>query len=313
MNMAGSAALAGISVMTMMTTNRDDGSGFLWLDKPGIVIRAPHHLSPARPIPLKVDVEADMRTDDALGGNLSQHVSLVLVRQDRPGVFLGGVYNLHELGYPEDLGLGDDRSSVGLGRESADPHPKRDPRDTSGEMVESMFGHGFVDRGSGRYFLLGGFAKWWAAPQTIHVSDPGGPAPGDERPVPVAATAVAPALVPSSRPTLEIGELGGRHFLRVKLPPPAPAAHASSPAKGAKPFFTIVGFHLQTHGGAVGRVFTPQLPGSISGGIESTVSFASFDRDRMNRREISGSWVFLLFVGDQVSEPLTVKLSKADY
>ena len=315
--MAVSAALAAISVMTMMTTNQGDGSDVLWLDKPGIVIRAPHHLSPARPIPLKIDVEAGMHTDDELGGNLIQAVSLVLVRQDRPGVFLGGAYNLHEIGYPEDFGLGDDRSSVlGLEHELPDPHPKHDPRDTSGEMVESMFGHGFVDRGSGRYFLLGGFAKWWAAPQTIHISDPAGPAPVDQRPVFVAAAAVAPPFVPPARPMLEIGELGGRHFLRVILPPSAPA-HGSPPAKAAKPFFTIVGFHLQNRGGSVAGVFTPQLAtGSTAGAIESTVSFkafASFDPGRMNRREIPGSWVFLLFAGDQVSEPLTVTLSKSDY
>jgi hypothetical protein len=300
-----SAALAGISVMTMMTTNHGDDPDFLWLDKPGIVIRAPHHLSPARAIPLKIDVEADMHTEGALGGFLIEAVWLVLVRQDRPGVFFSGAYNPHEIGYPEDRGAG---------MASSSPPPPRDPRDSSGQMVEYNLGHGFVDRGSGRYFLLGSFAKWWAAPQMIHISDPGGPAPVDERPVPVAATAVAPPFVPPSQPILEIGELGGRHFLRVKLPPPAPAAHPSSAAKGVKPFFTIVGFHLQNHGGAVGRVFTPHVPaGATPGAIEATISFASFDRDRMNRREISGNWAFLLFNGDQASEPLTVTLAKSDY
>lgn len=298
------AALAGISVMTMMTTNQGDDPDVLWLDKPGIVIRAPHHLSPARAIPLKVDVEADTHTDGALRGNLMSAVLLVLVRQDRPGIFVAGAYNPHEIGEAEDLGPGDDRSSQ-------PPRPQRDPRDTSGQMVESDFGHGFVDRGSGRYFLLGGFSKWWAAPQVIHVSDPSGPAPVTDRPVPIAATALAPPFVPPSRPILEIGELGGRHFLRVRLPPPAP--HASSPAKGVKPFFTIVGFHLQTEGSAVGRVFTPQVPaGASPGAIEATVSFASLDRDRMSRHEIPGTWTFLLFHGDQVSEPLTVILARSD-
>jgi hypothetical protein len=300
------AALAGLSVMTTMMTNPGEVPDFLGLDNPGIVIRAPHHLSPARAIPLKVAVEADMRTDEALRGFLIPAVRLVLVRQDRPGIFFDGAYDPHLSGYPEDLGLGDDSSSPG-------PPEPRDSRDTTGDMVEHELGHGVVDRGSGRYFLLGKFAKWWAPPQTIHISDPRGPAPADRRPVPVAATSVTPPFVAPSRPTLEISELGGRHFLRVTLPPPAPALHASSPEKGAKPFFTIVGFHLQTHGGAVGRVFTPQVPASTTSAIESTVSFASFDRDHMNRREISGPWVFLLFSGDQVSEPLTVTLTKSDY
>lgn len=299
------AALARILVMTTMMTDPGDDTDFLWLDKPGIVIRAPHHLSPARAIPLKIDVEADVRTDDALGGSLIDAVSLVLVRQDRPGVFSSAAYNPHEIGYPEERGVG---------RASSSPPPHRDSRDSSGQMVEYNLGHGVVDRGSGRYFLLGGFAKWWAAPQVIHISDPDGPAPVDDRPVPVAATAIAPPFVPPSRPILELGELVGRHFLRVKLPPAARGAHAAPAEKAGRPFFTIVGFHLQNHGGTVGRVFTPQVPaGSASAGIEATVSFVSLDRDRMNRREISGNWVFLLFNGDQASEPLTVTLTKSNY
>ena len=296
------AVLAGISVTTMMTTRAGRASDFLELDKPGIAIRAPRDLSPARAIPLKISVEADMPTDDALHGFLIGAVSLALVRQDRPGVLLGAAYDPHQIGYPEDHLLDDAAGSH-------EPPPKRDPRDTSGEMIEFQLGHGFVDRGSGRYFLLGGFAKWWTAPQLIHVSDPGGPAPVGDRPLPVAASAIPPPFVPPSRPILEIGELGGRRFLRVRLP------HAGSRAKTAvKPFFTIVGFHLQTHGGSVARVFTPQAAaGTTAGAIEATVSFASFGRERLNRREIPGHWVFLLFHDDQVSEPLDVTLAKTDY
>jgi hypothetical protein len=64
-------------------------------------------------------------------------------------------------------------------------------------------------------------------------------------------------------------------------------------------------------------VFTPQIAsGAPPGAIEATVSFASFasfDRGRMNRREIPGHWVFLLFYDDQVSDPLNVTLAKTDY
>jgi len=173
-----------------------------------------------------------------------------------------------------------------------------------------------VSQGSGRYFLLGGFAKWWAAPQVIRISDPAGPAPVADRPLPVAAIALAPPFVPPSRPILELGELGGRRFLRVRLPAPA-AAHGTGPATVARPFFTIVGFHLQNRGGSAGGVFTPQATvGPRPGAIEATVSFAafsSFDPARMNRRQIPGHWVFLLFHDDQVSDPLEVTLSKTDY
>jgi hypothetical protein len=335
MTMTMYARLAGILVMTMMTNNEnDDQPDVVWLDGPGISIRAPHHLSSAHAIPLKIDFEADMRTDDALGGFLLGAVSLALVRQDRPGILLGAAYNPHQFGYPNESGFGIESSSDSpsvLGVPSESPHssrPRRDPRDTTGSMVEYQFGRGVVDRGSGRYFLLGGFAKWWVAPQVIRISDPRGPAPVADRPVPVAAAALAPPRVPPSRPILELGELGGRRFLRVMLPPSAPtptptstpALHAAPPAKAAKaarPFFTIVGFHLQNHGGSVGGVFTPKISaGPTPSAIEATVSFASFapfDSARMNRREIPGAWVFLLFHDDQVSGPLNVTLAKSDY
>ena len=196
-----------------------------------------------------------------------------------------------------------------------DAGPARDPRDTIGQAAEYQIGHRVVDRGNGRYFLLGGFAKWWCAPQTIQISDSDGPAPADDRLLPVAATTLALRVVPPSQPILEIGKLGGRRFLRATLPPPV-AAHAASAVKAAKPFFTIVGFHLQTQGGAVGGVFTPQIAAGTPGAIDATVSFAacaSFDRGRMNRRVIAGHWVFLLFYDDQVSEPLNVTLAQTDY
>jgi len=300
--------LAGTLVLTMMMTGDDDvHAKEIWFDQPGIVIQAPHHLSEARAIPLTIDVGADPRTENALGGFLVGAVSLVLVRQDRPGVFLDAAYNPHERGYPpENFGVGDNSS----------PSRHEDPRNIDGETIEYQFAGRVVSQGSGRYFLLGGFAKWWAAPQVIHISDPAGPAPIDERPHPVAATALGPPFVSPSRPILEIGQLGGRRFLRVKLPPPA-AAHAASSAKAAKPFFTIVGLHLQNTGGSVGGVFTPQMAaGTTPGAIEATVSFAaftSFDPGRMNRRTIPGNWVFLLFYDDQVSEPLSVSLAKTDY
>lgn len=305
------AALAAISVMTMMmTTNQGGVPDALSLDKPGIVIRAPHDLSPAGVIPLKIDVEADMRTDDALRGFLIEAVSLALVRQDRPGVFLDAAYNPHQIGYPLEA-IGEDGVAYHV-----PAVPLGDPRDTTGRMVEYDLGQGFVDRGSGRYFLLGGFAKWWAAPQVISIRDLSGPAPADQRPLPVAAVAIPPSAVPPTTPILAIGKLGGRRFLRVKLPP-TEGGHAAQPAKGEKPFFTIVGFHLQTHGGSVGGVFAPQIAaGTTPVGIEATVSFASFasfDRARMNRREIPGHWVFLLFYDDQVSEPINVTLAKTDY
>lgn len=131
----------------------------------------------------------------------------------------------------------------------------------------------------------------------------------------MAASPVGPPFIPPSQPILELGELGGRRFLRVKLPAPA-AAHAAAIAKATKPFFTIVGLHLQNAGGSVGGVFTPQIAAGTPVAIEATVSFASFtafDPGRMNRREIPGHWVFLLFHDDQVSEPLSVTLSKTDY
>lgn len=319
------ATLAGISVMAMMKTNDSDDPDSPWLDKPGIVLRAPHHLSPARAIPLKIDVEADTHTDDALRGFLVGAISLVLVRQDRPGILIGAAYNPHQIGYPpEHFGLSDAPSSaLGLSSDSSDsPRERPDPRNTSGETIEYQLGAGVVDRGSGRYFLLGGFAKWWAAPQVIHISDPAGPAPVEDRPLPVAATVLAPPWVPPLQPVLEIGELGGRRFLRVVLPPPPPSAaasahagsHAAKPiATPAKPFFTIVGFHLKNTGGAAGAVFAPKVPaGAESGAIEATVSFASFHSDDLVRRTIAGAWAFLLFYGDQVSQPLNVTLVKTD-
>jgi hypothetical protein len=300
--------VAGMLVLTMMTTNDEAQAKDVWLDQPGIVIQAPRHMSEARAIPLTIDVGADPRTDEALGGFLVGAVSLVLVRQDRPGIFLAAAYDPHQSGYPPE--------DFGVGRDSSRTSEHADPRNVLGETIEYKFGYRFVDRGSGRYFLLGGFAKWWAAPQLIRVSDPAGPAPVDERPHPVAANALAPPFVPPSRPMLELGALGGRQFLRVKLPAPA-AAHTAAPAKTAKPFFTIVGLHLQNTGGSVGGVFTPQIAsGAPPGAIEATVSFASFasfDRGRMNRREIPGHWVFLLFYDDQVSDPLNVTLAKTDY
>ena len=60
MTTATCAALAGISVMTMMTTDQWNVPDAIWLDRPGIVIRAPHDVSPAGAIPLKIDVEADL-------------------------------------------------------------------------------------------------------------------------------------------------------------------------------------------------------------------------------------------------------------
>jgi len=299
--------LAGVLVLTMMTTNEDNAQAKdVWLDRPGIVIQAPHHLSQARAIPLTIDVGADPRTEDALEGFLVGAVSLALVRQDRPGVFLDAAYNPHQRGYPpENFGVGDNSS----------PSRHEDPRNIDGETIEYQFGGRVVSQGSGRYFLLGGFAKWWAAPQVIHISDPAGPAPVQDRPRPVAAAPVGPPFIPPSRPILELGELGGRRFLRVKLPAPA-ATHVAATAKTTKPFFTIVGLHLQNTGGSVGGVFTPQIAAGTPVAIEATVSFASFtafDPGRMNRREIPGHWVFLLFHDDQVSEPLNVTLSKADY
>ena len=304
-------ALAGMLVLTMMTTN-DEGAQAkeVWLDRPGIVIQAPHHLSEARAIPLTIDVGADPPTDAALRGFLVGAVSLVLVRQDHPGLLLDAAYDPHQLGYPpENFGGAGDAPTFASSEHA-------DPRNVLGETIRYDFGARFVDRGSGRYLLLGAFAKWWAAPQAIRISDPAGPAPVDQPPFPVAAVALAPPFVPPSRPILEIGQLGGRRFLRVTLPPQG-AAHGASPAKGAKPFFTIVGFHLQNRGGSVGGVFTPQIAaGTTPGAIEATVSFAAFapfDRARMNRREIPGHWVFLLFYDDQVSEPLNVTLAKTDY
>jgi hypothetical protein len=293
-------------VLMMMTTNDDAQAKDVWLDRPGIVIQAPHHLSQARAIPLTIDVGADPHTEHALQGFLVGAVSLALVRQDRPGVFLDAAYNPHQLGNPpENIGVG------------AGPSPSRheEPRDNHGETIQYEHGARVVSQGSGRYFLLGGFAKWWCAPQMIHISDPAGPAPVADRPLPVAASAIGPPFVPTSRPILELGELGGRRFLRVSLPAPV-AAHAAAPTKTAKPFFTIVGLHLQNTGGSVGGVFTPRIAAGARGAIEATVSFASFasfDRARMNRREIPGNWVFLLFHDDQVSEPLNVTLAKTDY
>jgi hypothetical protein len=297
--------LVGMLVMTMMMMTNDDDlqAKEVWLDRPGIVIQAPHHLTRARAIPLTIDVGADPRTDDALGGFLVGAVALALVRQDRPGVFLNAAYNPHQIGYPpENFGFGDDSPPASV---SSAEHS--DPRDILGETIEYQLGGGVVDRGSGRYFLLGGFAKWWAKPQVIRISDPAGPAPVDHRPLPVAATILGAPWMPPSQPALELGELGGRRFLRVKLPP----------AKAAKPFFTIVGFHLQNHGGSVGGVFTPQVSaGATPGALEATVSLpsiTSFDSGRMNRREIPGNWVFLLFYDEHVSEPLNVTLGKTDY
>src|SRR5882672_1614306 len=103
--------LVGILVMTMTTNDEDAQPKEVWLDRPGIVIQAPHHLSPARAIPLTIDFGADPRTDDALRGFPVGAVSLVLVRQDRPGVFLGAAYNPHQIGYPpENFGIGDHSS-----------------------------------------------------------------------------------------------------------------------------------------------------------------------------------------------------------
>jgi hypothetical protein len=303
-------AIAAISVITMMTTRPGDAPDTLSLDAPGIVIRAPRDLSPSGTIPLKIDVEADMRTADALRGFLIEAVSLALVRQDRPGVFLDSAYNPHRTGYLDEA-IGEDGVAYHV-----PANPIGDPRDTTGRMVEYDLGHGFVDRGSGQYCLLGGFAKWWSAPQVISIRDLSGPAPTDQRPLPVVANTLASSSLPMARPLLAIGKLGGRRFLRVKLPSPV-VARVAETAKGEKPFFTIVGFHLQTHGGAVGGVFTPRITaGATTGALEASISFAafaSFDRVRMNRRRIPGHWVFLLFYGDQVSEPLEVTLADTDY
>ena len=76
-----------------------------------------------------------------------------------------------------------------------------------GETIEYQFGGRVVSQGSARYFLLGGFAKWWAAPQVIRISDPAGPAPVQDRPRPVAASPVAPPFTQPSQPILELGEL----------------------------------------------------------------------------------------------------------
>jgi hypothetical protein len=299
--------VAGMLVLTMMTTYDETQAKEVWLDQPGIVIQAPRHMSEARAIPLTIDIGADPRTDEALAGFPVGAVSVVLVRQDRPGIFLGAAFDPHQSGYPPE--------TFGVGRDSSHVSEHDDPRNVIGETIEYEFGGRVLSQGSGRYFLLGGFAKWWAAPQVIRISDPAGPAPVQDRPMPVAASAVGPPFVRPARPILELGELGARRFLRVKLPAPV-AAHAVAPAKTAKPFFTIVGLHLQNTGGSVGGVFTPQIAAATPVAIEATVSFASFaafDPGRMNRREIPGHWVFLLFHDDQVSDPLNVILAKTDY
>jgi hypothetical protein len=46
--------LAGMLVLTMMTTNDNAQAKDVWLDRPGIVIQARHRLSQARAIPLNV-------------------------------------------------------------------------------------------------------------------------------------------------------------------------------------------------------------------------------------------------------------------
>src|SRR5581483_4887787 len=123
--------LAGMLVLTMMTTN-DQGAEAkeVWLDQPGIVIQAPHHLSEARAIPVTIDVGADPPTDAALRGFLVGAVSLVLVRQDHPGLLLDAAYDPHQLGYPpENFGVAGD-SPASRSTEHADP------RNVLGETIE---------------------------------------------------------------------------------------------------------------------------------------------------------------------------------
>lgn len=136
--------LAEMLVLTMMTTNEDDTQAReVWLDRPGIVIQAPHHLSQARAIPLTIDVGADPHTEDALQGFLVGAVSLALVRQDRPGVFLDAAYSPHDRGYPpEGFGVGDNSS----------PSQHEDPRNIHGETIEYQFGGRVVSQGSGQLF-----------------------------------------------------------------------------------------------------------------------------------------------------------------
>ena len=310
-------------VMSMTTTTMlPDGVELEeWFDPElGIAIRAPHHASLPGPIPIKVDVGADDRTHAAIKGFFDGAVDLIMVRRDRPGAFYVPTYDPHQIGYPP----------VGFGEEEpvgAAPYKKGDPRDVVGETLHvDLAENQSVRQGSATYFLIGGFARWWSKPHSIRIVSPDGPAPVDERPlrvasVEVATTAGAPPT--PSVPTLRLDQLGSRQFLRAILPPPAhprAAPPSSPPPSGrsrttvAKPFFTVVGFRLQSRGGSVMRVFTPLVPsgdaggatGATHGAIESTIAFSSFEYIS------AGPWVFLLFVGDQISEPLKVTLTNAD-
>lgn len=272
------------------------------MDSPGIRLTCPAAAVVGAPIPIEIEMGADVRTYWDNDGILDKALSVAIVRRDAPGLRFLEKIDPHALMLPDEP-LPGRPSDVEL---DADPGMVCETK-----QLDAHAGHSAA--GAGEYFVTAAFSKWWGGLRSLRVEDPTGSVlpgslltqgPGD-RPWPTEAPA-SPRT-----PQIRLGRHNRQALLYVPIQTPATdpgVTAARGPHTTSARWLTLLGFNLGTRGGACGGLFALEADLHTSANQHEV----AIPLSTLAPRAEPGRWVFLAFVGSEILPVSEVRLGHDD-
>jgi hypothetical protein len=268
------------------------------METPGISLSCPTEASTSGPIPIEVIMRADARTYWDNDGILDKALTVALVRRDGPG-----------LRFLEKI----DANAIMMPDEPLPGRPSDAQLDADTGMVTETKGidaavQPGIQQCSADYFVTAGFSKWWAGLRTLRVTDPRGRSrPSDRSPL---GLDMRPALIrrPSSHPDQSVYIERESHSLVVPFRVAAPVFRSSDSPQEPHVWLSVIGFKLDTRGGACGGVFGLDVEDK-SAGVDGE---ATIPLSALAPRPDAGCWMFLGFMGGEALSANEVLITNDD-